>query len=98
MTRTDIEAVVRGLTKAQREALLKPNVDGLAELSDHQIDKMIQLGLAYEFDIPALGGWADDPAAIEMRRLGIAMVAHTWTPLALAVRNHLKATQEDQPC
>ena len=73
MTRTEIEAVVRGLTKAQREALMRGYLvhgRGMWPLHNVMVDKGLFPRGHY----------------------------HPPTDLGLTVRNHLKATQEDQPC
>lgn len=81
------EQIATGLTPNDRKAILADGMNGLS--SEAQIDRFVRSGLLTEFDVPALAGWADDPAYVEMRRLGIALVAHSWTEVGDQVRTIL---------
>jgi hypothetical protein len=82
MTRTEIEAVVRGLTKAQRECVMS---------ASETIGGNMQVWHSHLGTIKSV--WKKGLCS-EPNYRGQAIEA----PLGLAVRTHLKATQEDQPC
>lgn len=83
--------IAAGLSRYDKKAMRAEGMQGLA--SEAQIDRFVRLGLLTEFDVPTLGGFADSPAVVEMRRLGIILVAHSWTALADEVRCIIKASK-----
>lgn len=93
---TEAEKIAVGLTNKQRKALLTPGLGGVAELGERGIDRLVHKGLLAEFDFPTLAGCADEPHWQEMRRLGLALVVHSWTPLAEEVRQALFPKEPEQ--
>ena len=76
MTRTDIEAVVRGLSGNARKLLEISGGGGPVEVNDSAaIEELGRLGL-----------------------LSSGLSVNWLSPRGQQVANHLKATQEDQPC
>ena len=112
MTRTEIEAVVRGLSPAMRKALLWLPADG--SWKDHRRGEGKNGGISSTslscLKERIIGDPRKAPAVLAKLadhkfNAGEKECGQIWrnciyrlTPLGLTVRNHLKAPQEDQPC